>query len=141
VTDPLDGYPIVVDFPVAWGDMDAFGHVNNTKYFRWFEDGRLAYFAALDLDEFMRTTGVGPILASTECRFRIPLAYPDSVRIGATVSQVGDDFFTMRYAVLSTTHQKVAADGEGRVVAFDYAAGRKTRWPDEMRRRIATVQA
>lgn len=141
MTDPLEGFPIVVDFPVAWGDMDAFGHVNNTKCFRWFEDGRLAYFAALDLDEFMRTTGVGPILASTECRFRIPLAYPDSVRIGATVTEVGDDFFTMRYAVVSATYQKVAAEGEGRVVAFDYAAGRKTTWPEEMRRRIGTVQA
>lgn len=141
MTDPLEGFPIVVDFPVSWGDMDAFGHVNNTKYFRWFEDGRLAYFAALDLDEFMRTTGVGPILASTACRFRVPLAYPDAVRIGATVSEVGDDFFTMRYAVVSTRHQQVAAEGEGRVVAFDYAAGRKATWSEEMRRRIATVQA
>lgn len=140
MTDPLDGFPVVVDFPVAWGDMDAFGHVNNTKYFRWFEDGRLAYFAALDLEEFMRTTGVGPILASTECRFRIPLAYPDSVRIGATVTEVTDESFTMRYAVVSTTHQKVAAEGEGRVVAFDYGSGRKTSWPEEMRRRITSVQ-
>ena len=23
--------------PVRWGDMDAFGHVNNTIYFRYFE--------------------------------------------------------------------------------------------------------
>lgn len=140
MTDGLEGFPIVVDFPVAWGDMDAFGHVNNTRYFRWFEDGRLAYFAALEIEELMRTTGIGPILASTECRFRIPLTYPDSVRIGATVREVQDDSFTMRYAVVSTTHHRVAADGEARVVAFDYAAGRKATWPDELRRRIGRIQ-
>ena len=119
--------------------MDAFGHVNNTQYFRWFEDGRLAYFGALELDEFMRTTGVGPILASTDCRFRIPLTYPDSVRIGATVTEVQDEFFTMRY-VVSTQHDKIAAEGEGRLVAFDYAAGQKTTWPDELRRRVEQIQ-
>ena len=33
----LDGFTVTVTFPVAWGEMDAMGHVNNTVYFRYFE--------------------------------------------------------------------------------------------------------
>lgn len=33
----LADFPVVIDWPVQWGDMDAFQHVNNTVFFRWFE--------------------------------------------------------------------------------------------------------
>ncbi len=140
MSEHLEGMPVIVDFPVAWGDMDAFGHVNNTQYFRWFEDGRLAYFEAVGVADLMETTGVGPILASTDCRFRLPLTYPDAVRIGATVTEVQEGEFTMRYVVVSTTHGRVAAEGSGRIVAFDYGSGAKAIWPEELRQAIAKLQ-
>ena len=31
----LADYPIVFEQRVAWGDMDAFGHVNNVIYYRY----------------------------------------------------------------------------------------------------------
>ena len=38
------GFPIVIELPVQWGEMDAYGHVNNTVLFRYFESARMAYF-------------------------------------------------------------------------------------------------
>lgn len=40
----LSNYPIVYEQKVAWGDMDAFGHVNNVQYYRYIESARIAYF-------------------------------------------------------------------------------------------------
>lgn len=51
--------PVVIETPVAWGEMDAFRHVNNTAYFRYFESARIAYFERLNLLEYMDLTGVG----------------------------------------------------------------------------------
>ncbi len=99
--DALAGYPVVVEVPVAWGEMDAFGHVNNIVYFRYFETARIAYFERLDVPEFLARDPVGPILAETSCRFRAALSYPDTVWVGARVESVGEDRFVMRYAVLS----------------------------------------
>ena len=131
---------MVVEFPVAWRDMDAFSHVNNTQYFRWFEDGRLAYFEAVDIHELLEQSGVGPILASTSCRFRIPLVYPDTVRIGAEVTEFEPARFTMRYVVVSERHGKVAAEGEGVLVAFDYRTGQKATWPDGLAQRVERLR-
>src|SRR5919197_1260843 len=133
--------PVVIETPVAWGEMDAFRHLNNTAYFRYFESARIAYFERLGLLEYMDATGVGPILASTSCRFKIPLTYPDKVSVGARVSTVGDDRFTMEYYVVSHNHRRVAAEGIGLIVTFDYKENKKTPIPCELRRRIEELEA
>lgn len=137
----LEAYPVVVDIPVAWGEMDAYGHVNNAVYFRWFESARMAYFDRLGVHEIKEQSAIGPILASTSCRFRIPLTYPDQVSVGAKVSEVGEDRFRMLYRVVSHRHGKLAAEGEGLVVTFDYEAGHKAPVPEEISRRIGQLEA
>src|SRR5262245_11332785 len=123
--DPLASFPVVITVPVAWGEMDAFQHVNNSVYFRYFESARIAYFERLQFMDLMQTTGVGPILASTQCRFRIPLTYPDTMRVGAKITDIADDRFVMRYAVVSQRLQKIAAEGEGVIVSFNYRENQK----------------
>ena len=71
--DPLAAYPVRIAVPVAWGEMDAMGHVNNVVYLRYFESVRMVYLERIGLMAHMQEHGVGPILAETRCRFRLPL--------------------------------------------------------------------
>jgi len=137
---PLADYPVVIDLPVVWGEMDAYGHVNNIIYFRYFETARMAYFEKLQYPDFLNRNPVGPILASTSCRFRAALAFPDRVSIGARVARVDEDRFVMFYAVYSHRLQKIAAEGEGTIVCFDYHENRKAPLPDELRKKIAELE-
>ena len=138
--DPLARFPIVIRVSVAWGEMDAFGHVNNIIYFRYFESARIAY---LDAIGFRGDTPdrIGPILASTECRFRRPLAYPDTLSVGARAASVEEDRFTMEYVIVSDSLDDVAAHGAGVVVAYDYAGGRKAALPAAVRARMNELGA
>ena len=131
----LDGYPITVDVVVAWGDMDAFGHVNNTVFFRWFETARIAFLEAIGFTAG-GDRGIGPILASTSCRFRRPVTYPDTVTVGVRVDDVQTDRFTHRYRVVRAGTGEIVAEGEGVVVAYDYGAGHKAPIPADVRRAI-----
>ncbi len=137
----LKAYPVVIEIPVAWGEMDSLGHVNNIVYFRYFESVRMAYFDETGFWRYMEETGVGPILASTQCRFRLPLEYPDTVSVGARVSEVGEDRFPMEYLIVSHRHARVAAEGVGLIVAYDYREKRKAALPDEIRRRIEALES
>jgi len=136
----LPDFPIRIEIPVAWGEMDAFQHVNNVVYFRYFESARIAYFDAIEVMKVMEATGVGPILADTRCRFRIPLTFPDTVTVGARVGVLAAQGFTMQYAVASRRHGKIAAEGEGRIVTIDYAGGGKADVPDRVRERILALE-
>jgi acyl-CoA thioester hydrolase len=137
----LSGYPVVVEQAVAWGEMDAYQHVNNVVYFRYFENSRLEYFRRLDWLAMQNDTGVGPILASTQARFRKPLTYPDTILIAARISEVGEDRLAMHHLIFSRRLGAVATEGEGIIVTFDYARGVKAPVPDELRRRIAALEA
>ncbi|HEV2799020.1 MAG TPA: thioesterase family protein [Pyrinomonadaceae bacterium] len=136
----LKTYPVVIELPVAWGEMDALRHVNNIVYFRYFESARMAYFTRLDIWNYMNETGIGPILASTSCQFKLPLTYPDTVSVGTRISALEPDRFVMRYVVVSHNHARVAAEGEGLVVSYDYRALRKAPLPEEIRRRIDELE-
>jgi acyl-CoA thioester hydrolase len=141
MSELLATFPVVITIPIAWGEMDAFQHVNNSVYFRYFESARIAYFERLQYMELMQTTGAGPILASTHCRFRIPLTYPDIVHVGAKIADIGDDRFVMHYAIVSQRLQKLAAEGEGVIVSFNYRENQKAPLPDVIRQRIAAIEA
>ena len=132
----LEDYPTIIEIPVAWGEMDAFGHVNNVVYLRYFESARIAYFEALGTMETMATTGIGPILAETRCRFKLPLTYPDTVAVGARVAELAADRFLMHYRVVSHRHGRLAAEGDGRIVSYDYNAKTKAALPEVIVARI-----
>ncbi len=140
VKELLSSYPVITEQTVIWGDMDAFQHVNNTVYFRYFETARIAYFDQVGIKGLMEETGVGPILAHTQCQFKIPLTYPDTISIGARVSELEDSKFSMEYRVVSHQHQKVAAQGSGLVVAFNYQTNQKVHVPKELRAAIEELQ-
>jgi acyl-CoA thioester hydrolase len=140
MNESLAGFPVVIDIPVAWGEMDALRHVNNIVYFRYFESARIAYFEKLRFWEFMNQTGVGPILASIQCKFKIPLTYPDTVSVGTRVPSIDQDRFVMEYRALSHKSQAIAAEGEGVVVSYNYRESKKTPLPEEMKQRILTLE-
>lgn len=136
----LDEYPVTVELPVVWGDMDAFQHVNNVVYIRYFESVRVAYCERLGYMRFLEEHGVGPILGSIQCLFKIPLTYPDHVTVGARVIRVDDDRFTMEHLVVSKRLGKVAARGDGILVNFDYRHNQKAALPKEIYRAIENLE-
>lgn len=136
----LEGYAVKVRYPLHWGDMDAYQHVNNVVYLRWFESGRAAYFDAAGLWAVGSPKGIAPIFHSVTCRYRIPLTYPDEVEIGVRVKEVREDRFLVDHAVFSLRHQRIAAEGEGVVVSFDYDKGTKAPLPEEWRRAFERIE-
>lgn len=136
----LAEFPVSITLPVEWGQMDAFGHVNNTVYFRYFESARIAYFEKAGILAYMQEHGIGPILRDTQCRFRIPLAYPDTVDIGARVLGISGDRFEMGYRVVSHKATAVAADGSGTAVWLNYKNSAKTPVPPELTAEINRLE-
>ena len=133
-------FPVVIEIPVAWGEMDSFQHVNNIVYFRYFESARMAYFDRLDIWSYLDETGVGPILASTQCKFRLPLSYPDTVSVGTKITEIAEDRFLMKYLVVSHQYGKAAAEGEGLVVYYNYREKTKAPLPEVLRDRIRVLE-
>jgi acyl-CoA thioester hydrolase len=133
----LKPYPVQVTEEIIWGDMDAFQHVNNTVYFRYFESARMAFMVETNMLEILEQSKLGPILASTSCDFRAPLTYPDTIHIGARVTDIQQRKISMEYIVISEKLNRIAAEGAGLMVYYDYAAGKACSIPESI---VAAIQ-
>ena len=136
----LAAFPVVVAEDVAWGDMDAFAHVSNIVFFRYFQNARIEYMTRIGWFASMEAVGLGPIVKSTSGTFRKPLKYPDRLFIGARVTAVAADRVTFAHALFSTAHGALAADGEAVMVCVDYRRGVKAELPPDVRAKIAELE-
>ena len=132
----LKDFSFVIDLDIEWGDMDALQHVNNVEYFNYFQKARIAYFEKNNSGNLFTETRISTILASTQCKFIYPLAYPDKVSIGVRIDSMADEYFTMKYSVVSHKHQRLVAIGDAKVVMFDYVNNKKASIPPKVRSRI-----
>jgi acyl-CoA thioester hydrolase len=137
----LGDFRVFTTVPVQWGDQDAFAHVNNTIFLRWFEVGRIDYFEKLAMPHDATGRGLGPILASVTCNFRQQVTYPDRVLIGTRISRIGKSSMVVDHEIVSEHQGRIVADGTSIVVYFDYAAGRSCPVPDDLRRAIDAIES
>jgi acyl-CoA thioester hydrolase len=137
----LGRFPVSVTIPVAWGDMDAFQHVNNVTYARWIETARVAYFTRIGLMCPPRPDGVGPIVARLAINYEHAIFYPDTVRVEATIRAIGRTSLTMGYRIFSQSQGAEVATAEDVMVLLDYAAGKKAPVDDALRATIHALEA
>lgn len=133
----LAQFPIIYEQKVAWGDMDAFGHVNNVMYYRYIESARIAYFDLLNIFE----QNVLTVVASSQCKYLKPVFYPDVLHIGARVEEVRNSAMRMNYILYSTQQQAVVADGEAVIVFVDKIQMKKTLIPELLRQSIFDLES
>lgn len=131
-------HSVTITIAVAWGEMDAFGHVNNTVYLRWLESARIEYFRRVGLLDRMERERIGPILARTEIDYRLPVKWPDTVHVEVGVEKMGRSSFVMAYRVTSDARGgAVVAEAKTVIVNLDYSRGVAVALDEELRGRMA----
>lgn len=133
-------FPVSIEIPVAWGEMDALNHVNNVVYFRYFETVRIEYLRRIGMLDVLSTAGVGPVLAETSARYRRPVTFPDTLRAEARVIELDEHGFTMEYRILSQAQQRVTTEGSARVVMVDFGTGRRAPLGEALTQRVLQLE-
>jgi acyl-CoA thioester hydrolase len=135
----MNAFPVSVRFAVQWGEMDAFGHVNNARFLTWFESARIAYLSRVGMWG-KEPSGVGPILASAHVDYLRPVLFPAQLEVGARVSHLGRSSFTMEYAVEDAESGVAYARGSSAIVTLEYPAYRKVPVPEALRAAIEALE-
>ncbi|MFA2872184.1 thioesterase [Acinetobacter pittii] len=132
----LSVYPVIYEQKVAWGDMDAFGHVNNVQYYRYIESSRILYMEAINI----LTPHLYTVVASSQCKYLKPVFYPDVLKVGVRVEELRNSAFRMAYILWSETQQQIVATGEAVMVYVDKLTERKCEIPQEIKQKIIELE-
>lgn len=118
-----------VSRPIAWGEMDAFGHLNNVHYFRYIEDARIAFLNGLDFFNYPLYS----VILKNECTYKQPVFYPDTLTTKALVTQVGKSSFVMQYDIYSQVQNCCVASASSVIVLVCKDSFEKRSIPAAMR--------
>jgi acyl-CoA thioester hydrolase len=119
-------------FSVRWGEMDAMGHVNNTVYFRYLENARIAWMEAIGCHPDPR--GEGLVIVNAFCNFYRQLEFPAEVLLKLYVSDPGRTTFDT-WGTMERVDQpgEICAAGGATMIWVDFPQQKAKTLPDWMR--------
>lgn len=128
-----------IELPVRWGDMDAFGHVNNVQYMRYLESGRVAYIG--EVLGIVMEPKENIVLADIHCVFLQQLRYPATVEVATRVARLGNSSLQIIFAIYRRGEEQPVLTGDGILVWFDFVNNRSIPLPESARSTICRFEA
>lgn len=120
-----------INIPLRWGDMDAYGHANNTVYFRFFEEARIVWLASLELGAAEQPTG--PVIIKTSATFLKELNHPATVEVKTFADKAGNTSLDTYHLMTDADTGEVYAEGYAKIVWFDRRTRKSAPLPDSLR--------
>lgn len=115
-------------FSIAWGDMDALGHVNNARYFEYFQEARIEWLRDLNIN---MTEKIGPVVIHVACTFLKPVIYPATVTLCSKIHSLGNSSMIMDHELYQ--NEMLMAHGSCKIVWVDYTQNKSVPLPDIFR--------
>lgn len=125
----------ITHIPVRWGDMDAYGHVNNTVYFRYYEQARVEWLAHVGYRTAPTEEGA-PVIINAECTFLRPVTYPATVEVKLFLGEPGRSSVMTWYELRCVGEEMLYATGYAKIVWFNPRTGQSIPIPDPLRTKI-----
>ena len=128
-------FPFPIQQQVAWGEMDAFNHINNVIYFRYFETARVEFFNKTNLWQTYIDENIRIVVGKLECNYVNEIVHPAEIEISVGIKKIGNASLTVHHLV--TCNGNISAHGEGIIVATDPATGKSRPWSYKLREEFA----
>ncbi len=125
---------------VRFGDLDAMRHLNNVVFLRYFESARIAYLRDLAPGHDPASPergGLGFIFAECHIVYRSPVHFDEEVAVHCSLGEVRRSAFRIDFEM--RVEERLAAQGHGWLVGFDYEAQRPMPLPDPLRERLVAA--
>ena len=121
-----------------WADKDAYGHVNNTVYYEWFDSAVNAWMVEQGMLDIANGDTIG-LVVETRCSYFAPLAFPQEVEVGLRVAELGRSSIRYRIGIFATGEELAAAQGQFVHVVVDRASRRPVEIPDAWRPALEAI--
>jgi acyl-CoA thioester hydrolase len=130
---------------IRFGDTDAMGHTNNSRFLTFCESARIDYWETATGEPFALVTHGAEeslILAEIRVTYRSPSYFGEELTVESRLGRLGRTSFTLEHRVTAPAsargQARLVATAEDVLVLYDYAIERPRVIPDDL---IARLEA
>ena len=127
-----DAFPYLHAITTRWDDNDVYGHVNNVRYFGFFDTAINAWLIAEGGLDIERGAVIG-VCAESHCAYTAAIAFPDAVTVGLRARHVGSTSVRYELAVFKDDKPDPSATGWFVHVFVDRETRRPVAFPARLR--------
>ena len=134
-----ESYRWFMTIATRWADNDAYGHVNNTVYYQWFDTAVNAWLVEAGLLDIEHGDPIG-LVVETGCNYFAPLSFPGDVEVGIAVDRLGSSSVTYRIGVFGAGQDEPSAQGHFTHVYVGREDRRPAPLPDDWREKLERLR-
>jgi acyl-CoA thioester hydrolase len=124
------------DCHVRFSDVDIYGHVNNVKYFEYYQEARLAFLGGLR--DHQAEPDLGLVVARLDVDYKRPILFRSQPYVVESwVTRIGGSSFGLAAEILDGA--TLLSRAEAVMVAFDLAAQRSRPLTGAERERLESL--
>ena len=135
-----DAFRVWQSVSTRWADNDAYGHVNNTVFYQWFDSAVNAWLVGEGLLDIANGDPIA-LVVETRCTYAAPLTFPEPVEVGLAVAELGRSSVRYRIGVFAVGSDSAAAEGEFVHVLVGCTTRRPVEMPAEWREKLEGISA
>lgn len=137
---PAAARPVFVAHVEArWGDLDAFGHVNNAAYLVYLQEARVQWMR--DVPDWHGAGGM-PVVAAAQLNYRRPIAWPAPLAVQLSCMRLGTTSITLGHRIVGAGDADcLYCDGHVVMVWIDPATGEPAPLPASIRAALTSPAA
>ncbi|MDT8859470.1 acyl-CoA thioesterase [Alkalihalobacillus sp. MEB130] len=120
-----ESFDFFIEIKVRFCETDAFGHVNNTNAFVYFEEARLEWFKQKGMMKKWASKSNDAIIvtADLQCDYHRQILFDDRLQVGVKVAHIGRSSIDLHYLAVTSTGD-VCLTGRGTMVQVSKETGR-----------------
>jgi acyl-CoA thioester hydrolase len=124
----------ITKLKVRFSETDLLGHVNNSSYFVYLEQGRVEFFNHLDPNSQGNRWHF--ILASVKCDFLKQAFFDQNLTIETKVKKIGNKSFQLIQNIFDSCSSEKIASSESAIIYFNFDTQKSEPIPPYLRTKL-----
>ncbi|WP_096202761.1 acyl-CoA thioesterase [Bacillus sp. FJAT-45350] len=122
---------------VRFSETDAFGHVNNTNSFVYFEEARIDFFKEMGfMSEWADENSEHIIVtADMQCNYTKQIMFDEKLKAYVKVATIGQSSIDLHY-MIKDEKGDICLTGRGLIVQLSKRTGKSSPWNDVMKDKL-----
>lgn len=136
----IESYNYKTYIPIRFGDINAYGVVNNDVFLSYFEIAHSGYWKQI---VNWKSTAKGIIIGKAEISYKKPVRFNNELFAYVKISKIQNCSFVVEYilTIKTLTGEEICTTGKTVCIFYNYQTGKPERIPELQRQKMIDFEA